>query len=247
MKATIRLKHFFFALIAISALSMSSCVADDPVAPVVKEYGKAMLFHGAPTAAAVDLFLNATKQTATSLTYGLNSGYVQVEAGTTAQKFVTKTATGASIDSLSLKVNKDVGYSFFAYLDNDASKTVRILAATDALTAPAVTKAKVRLIHLISDIPGGVAVDIEAVAPGGVATSRNDFTAVKFKDAKDFVEIAKGKYDIKVKVTGTTNLLLTVPNVDFVEGKIYTLVAHGLAAKVNTDPLAAKVTPINNN
>jgi hypothetical protein len=48
-------------------------------------------------------------------------------------------------------------------------------------------------------------------------------------------------------VTGTTSLLLTVPNVEFLEGKIYTLVAHGLAAKVNTDPLAAKVATINNN
>jgi hypothetical protein len=247
MKATIRFKQFYFALLMLTTLFFTSCQPDDSLPVTPKEYGKAMLFNGNPGGAAVDLLINNTKQTTTSVAYGLNSPYVQVEAGTTTYKFLVKASTGANIDSASLKVNKDVGYSFFSYLDNDANKSIRLLPATDALTAPSAGKAKIRLVHLISDIPGGVAVDVEAVAPGGVATPRNDFTNVKFKDIKDFIEIAKGKYDIKVKLTGTVNLLLTIPNVEFIEGKIYTLVAHGIAAKVNTDPLAAKVTTINNN
>jgi Domain of unknown function (DUF4397) len=248
MKATIRFKHYLLAFLAFSTILLSSsCNGDDPATPTVKEYGKLLLFHGAPGAPAVDLFLNSTKQTTTSLVYGLNSGYVQVEAGTTVNKIQTKTATGVQIDSIGLKVNKDVGYSNYAYVENDAAKSVKVLVSTDVLTLPAATKAKVRLVHLISDIAGNVAVDVETVAPGGVASARNDFTNVKFKDIKDFIEIAKGTYDVKIKLTGTTNLLLTVPNITLAEGKIYTLVAYGLSAKVNTDAQSAKVAIINNN
>jgi hypothetical protein len=236
------------SIFTLSIFFVTSCKPDsDPV--VVKEYGKIMLFNGAVGAAALDLYVNGTKTNATSLAYGTNSPYTQIEAGTAGHKILTKTVTGATIDSVpALKANKDVGYSYYAYKDNDAASTVRVLATTDALTLPAAGKGKVRLVHLISDIPLNGGVDVEAVTPTtGVATSRNDFTNVKFKESRDFIEIAKGTYDLKVKSTGTTNVLFTVPNVTIVEGKITTLVAHGLSVKINTDPQTNKVTIIANN
>jgi Domain of unknown function (DUF4397) len=234
------------SLFTSSLLFITSCTPD-PEPVVAKEYGKIMLFHGAVGAAAVDLYVDGAKTNATSLAYGSNSPYAQIEAGTISHKILTKTVTGATIDSTSLKANKDVGYSYYAYKDIDAASTVRVLATTDALTLPAAGKGKIRLVHLIADIPLNGGVDVEAVAPAGLATSRNDFTNVKFKESRDFVEVAKGTYDLKIKLTGTTNLLLTVPNVVVTEGKITTLVAHGLSAKINTDPQAAKVTVIANN
>lgn len=235
-----------FALFTTSLFVISSCTPDpDPVA--VTEYGKVLLFHGAPGAAAVDLYVDGTKSNATTLSYGSFSPYAQIVAGATTHKLLTKTVTGATIDSVpALKVNKDVGYSYYAYKDNDATGTVRVLTTTDALTAPAAGKAKVRLINLVPDFTKDI--DVEAVATGGVATVRNDFTAVKFKDSRDFIEINKGIYDLKVKQTGSINLAISQPtNVTLVEGKIYTLVVHGLSGKVNTDPLTAKITVINNN
>ena len=105
-----------------------------------------------------------------------------------------------------------------------------------------------RLVQLIPDVPNNVAIDVEAVATGGVATSRNDFTATKFKESKDFIELAKGTYDLKVKYTGTTNLVINNPiSITVVDGKIYTLVLHGLASKLNSDALYAKMTPVPNN
>jgi Domain of unknown function (DUF4397) len=231
------------SLFTLSLYFVTSCTPDtDPV--VVKEYGKVMLFHGAVGAAAVDLYVNGAKSNATSLAYGSNSPYAQIEAGTITHKILTKTVTGATIDSVSLKANKDVGYSYYAYNEPNG---VKVIATTDALTLPAAGKGKVRLVHLISDIPLNGGVDIEAVAPGAAASPRNDFTNVKFKESRDFVEITKGTYDLKVKLTGTTNLILTVPNVTVAEGKITTLVAHGLSNKINTDPQSAKITVIANN
>jgi hypothetical protein len=249
MKATIRLKHFFYAFLALTTFVMTSCVADDPVAPVVKEYGKAMLFHGAPNAPTVDLFVDNTKQTTASLAYGSNSGYIQVEAGATNKKIQTKTSAGVSIDSSSYKINKDVGYSFFAYVD--AAKAVKVLPKSDDLTAPPATKAKVRVVHLIADIGGTGIVDFEAAEVSKPASARNDQTSIKFTDATQFVEMEPGKKDLKFKTAGTSNLLLlntdNLNGFEFKAGKIYTLVIHGSNAKVNTDPLGMRMTVINNN
>jgi Domain of unknown function (DUF4397) len=245
MKNTL-LKSLGLFLLATAGFFITSCNPDDTT-PAVKEYGKVMLVHAAPSAPAVDIYVDATKSNTSTLSYTQNSGYFQVEAGATARKIVTKTVTGATVDSVNIKINKDVGYSYFAYIDNDAPKTARVLAATDNLAAPTAGKGKVRLIHLISDIPGNIAIDVEAVAPGGVSTARNDFTNVKFKDIKDFIEIAKGTYDLKIKQTGTTSVILTVPSVTITDGKIYTLIANGFATKLNTDPQGPKVTTILNN
>jgi Domain of unknown function (DUF4397) len=237
-----------FALVAVSFFTISSCKPDsDPVAPTV--YGKILLFHGAAGAAPVDLFVDGTKSNATSVNYGAASPYAQIVAGTTAHKLVTKTVTGTIIDSVAaLKVNKDVGYSYYAYKDNDATGSVRVITSTDALTAPAAGKAKIRIIQLIPDVAGGDGVDIEVVATGGIATDRNDFTNVKFKESRDFIEIPKGTYDLKVKLKNSINLVISKATpITVAEGKIYTFVAHGLSSKVNTDLLTAVVSKIDNN
>lgn len=236
-----------FSLFVASVFFMSSCTPD-PVVVTPEEYGKVLLFHGAPGSAPVDLFIDGAKSTIASLAYGQFSNYVKTLAGTTVHKLQTKNVTGGIIDSVNLKVNKDVGYSYYVYKDNDATGTIRTITTTDALTAPAAGKAKIRFVNLIPDIPNNIALDIEAVATGGSPTNRNDFTNVKFKDSKDFIEIAKGTYDLKVKQTGTVNLVISAPtNVTLVEGKIYTFVAHGFNSKINSDPQTAKISTVNNN
>ncbi len=245
MKNTL-LQSLGLFLLATAGLFITSCNPDDKT-PTVKEYGKVMLVHAAPSAPAVDILVDGSKSISASLSYTQNSGYFQVEAGTTKRKIVTKTVTGATVDSVNIEIKKDGGYSYFAYIDNDVPKTARVLAATDNLAAPTAGKAKVRLIHLISDIPSNIPIDVEAVTPGAVSTARNDFTNVKFKDVKDFIEIAKGTYDLKIKQTGTTTVILTVPSVTITEAKIYTLIANGFATKSATDPQGPKVTTILNN
>lgn len=234
-------------LFIVSALFMSSCEPDTPE-PTVKEYGKVMLVHAAAGVSTLDLFIDGVKKNTAPIAYKSNSTYQQVEAGALNHQIMSKySATGAKLDSVGLRVNKDVGYSYYSYVDNDANKTVRVFASTENLAAPAAGKSKVRLVHLIPDVPANIAIDVEAVTPGSIPSSRNDFTNVTFKSLKDFVEITKGTYDIKIKQTGTTNVLLTIENVTLTEGKIYTFVAHGFATKLNTDPAGPTVTVVANN
>lgn len=234
-------------LLAATTLFITSCTPDE-TEPTVKEYGKVMLVHTAAGVPATDLYIDGAKKNTDSIQYKSTSGYKEVEAGALNHQIITRfSKTNSRIDSVGLKVNKDVGYSYYLYVDNDANKSTRIFASTESLALPAAGKAKVRLLHLIPDIPGNIAVDVEAVAPGGIASNRNDFTNVSFKSIKDFVEIAKGTYDFKIKQTGTTSILLTIPNVTITEGKIYTLVAHGFATKLNTAPDGPAVTVVANN
>ncbi|MBL7816808.1 MAG: DUF4397 domain-containing protein [Saprospiraceae bacterium] len=219
--------------LASAALFFSSCQPDTEEPVVVKEYGKIQVFHAAVDARAIDFQVDGSKINADSIVYGKGTNYYEALL-TTGKKTVFKVVSsksGAVVSTDSLALNTtDVGYSVFVYQDKDAAKTVRTLYGPDNLLAPAAGKAKVRLVHLIPDV--NVNIDVEAVAPGGVATINSQFPNVPFPKISDFVELTNGTYDLKFKISGQTNVLFTVPNVVVESGKIYTLVARGLANAV---------------
>lgn len=235
-----------FSLFATSLFLTSSCKKDPTLTEALPEYAKVLLFHGAPSVEGVDLYIDGAKKTSTSLTYGSGSGYVQTDI--TARKLQTKNTKGVAIDSSILSVKKDVSYSYYVYKDNDAIGSIRVIAKTDALTATTAGKAKVRVVHLLPDVENNKAVDVQIEAVGVLPSNRNDFTALKFKEASDFFELPKGTYELHLKFTGEKNLVIKKSmSITIAEGKIYTFVAHGFTSKVITDPQTAKVSFINNN
>lgn len=235
-----------FAFFAASLLLMTSCKKDPTLGSELPEYAKVLLFHGVPSVDGVDVYIDGSKKTSASVTYGKETGYLQT--GTTARKLQTKSVQGTIIDSSTLNVKKDVSYSYYVYKESDGKNNT--IATTDALTAPAAGKTKIRIIHLIPDIANSTPIDIQAVAVGGAPSFANDFTNVKFRDSRDYYEIPKGTYDLKVKYYTTINPVIpyaSTTNITFAEGKIYTLVVHGFKSKSNTDPQAAKLSIIKNN
>lgn len=244
MKTT-NFSKFLALAFAASSLFLTSCGKDEVITtPVEKTYAKVMLFHGATDAAAVNLQFDGVTKNTDSLKYGSATAYNQAEL--TGKKIaigVTSAKSGAKVYVDSALMNKDIGYSYFVYQENDAAKTVAVIKAVDDLTLPAAGKGRLRLVHLIPDIQ--VAVDVQLVAPGGAATAANNFTNVKFKDILNFVDVAPGTYDVKVKLSGTTQVLLTAANVVIADGKLYTYVARGYANAIT--PRGAVVTVINNN
>lgn len=231
--------------LATAALFLTSCKPDETTPTVVKEYGKIQVFHAAVDAPAIDFQVNGKKINIDSIIYSKGTAYYETEltAGkkTSFKVLTAKTSQSISLDSLQLN-SKDVGYSVFIYQDKDAAKTIRTLYGPDNLLAPAAGKAKVRLVHLIPD--ANVNIDVEAVAPGAVATTNSQFSNISFPNLANYIELAKGTYDFKIKISGTTNLLFSVPNVTFEEGKIYTFVARGLVNAVA--PRGAAVSIITN-
>ena len=244
MKTT-NFSKFLALAFAAASLLLTSCGADPAVVtPVVKEYAKVMLVHAATDAAAVNLQVDgATK--GDSVKYGTATAYNQVEL--TGKKIVVSALgakSGAKIAVDSLLMNKDIGYSYFVYQENDAAKTVSMIKSVDNLASPVAGKGRLRLVHLIPDLQVGV--DVELVATNGSATNRSDFSNVKFKDIANFIDVAAGTYDVKVKLTGTTQLLITSPiSITIADGKLYTVVARGYANSVA--PRGGTLSVINNN
>ena len=165
-----------------------------------------MLFHGATDASAINLVIDGVTKNTDSLKYGIATAYNQVElTGKRIPISATYAKNGTKIGLDSALMNKNVGYSYFVYQENDAAKTVAMIKAVDDLTLPAAGKGRIRFVHLIPDAQ--VDIDVQLVAPGGVATTVSNFTKVKFKDILNFIDVAPGTYDVKVKLTGTTQLL----------------------------------------
>ena len=242
---TMNFSKFLALAFAASSLFLTSCAKDDTTpTPVVKEYAKVMLFHGATDAAAINLVIDGVTKNTDSLKYGSATAYNQVElTGKRIPIASTYAKSGTKIGLDSALMNKNVGYSYFVYQENDAAKTVAMIKAVDDLTLPAAGKGRIRFVHLIPDAQ--VDIDVQLVAPGGVATTVNNFTKVKFKDILNFIDVAPGTYDIKVKLTGTTQLLLSAANIVIADGKLYTYIARGYANAIA--PRGAVITVINNN
>jgi Domain of unknown function (DUF4397) len=240
-----KISKFLALAFAATSLLLTSCGKDTVTpTPVVKEYAKVMLVHAATDAAAVNLQIDGVTK-GDSVKYGTATAYNQVEL--TGKKIVVGALgakTGAKIAVDSLLMNKDIGYSYFVYQENDAAKTVNMIKSVDNLALPVAGKGRLRLVHLIPDLQVGV--DIELVATNGSATTRSDFSNVKFKDIANFIDVAAGTYDVKVKLTGTTQLLITAPiSITIADGKLYTVVARGYANSVA--PRGGTLSVINNN
>ena len=221
--------------IVLTALLFSNCkkTVDEPL--VVKTYGKIQVYNAAVDAPAIDFQVDGKKLNTDSLAYPKGIFYQDAEL-TTGKKNIykimaAKSNQAISIDSLTMNTT-DVGYSVFVYQDKDAAKTIRSFYSPDNLLAPPAGKAKVRLVQLISDF--NVNVDVQAVAPGGAATTASDFQNVSFPKVTDFINLAKGTYDLKFKISGQTTAPVTITGVIIEEGKIYTLIARGLSNVATT-------------
>ncbi|MPM72935.1 hypothetical protein SDC9_119911 [bioreactor metagenome] len=89
----------------------------------------------------------------------------------------------------------------------------------------------IKFAHLSPNAP---AVDI--ALPDGTKL----FTNIKYKQYTDYINAAPGNYTLLVKPTGTDQVALTVPNVNLLPGKIYTVYAVGLLGE--TPPLDAIIS-----
>jgi hypothetical protein len=222
-------------MLAVTTLLTTAC--KDTTEPIVtpKVYAKAQFVHVAPEAPGVIVSVDGKTINTDSLRYlqvlrTSDSAYLDVDVTAAGKRVIKWDSKTGNILTDSFALNKDVNYSIFAYTDTVTAKT-RNLLASDNLAAPTTGKVKLRVAHFISD--ANFDCDIEAVAVNQAASLRNDFSALKFKNVTDFIEISAGTYDFKVKLKGTSNVLLTVPAVKLDADKIYTMVARGYLYKAN--------------
>lgn len=219
---------------------------EDGVGPIdlvqKSQTAEIILVHASPDAPPVDVLVNGTKATTTPLAFPNSLGYLAVPVGSGNPTFalqVPNTMTVISVPANALPTLV-AGKKYTVFVTGELTKgTLDFKAVEDVFTVNA-AKPTIRFAHMSPDAP---AVDILLEVPGQGDYPVPNLQNVKFKDVTGFVEGLAGTFPVKVRVTGTSTIALTVPSFTFTNGKVITIFANGLAA--GTPALSAGV--INHN
>ncbi|WP_416826053.1 DUF4397 domain-containing protein [Ectobacillus polymachus] len=181
------------------------------------QQAKLRVLHAAPDASAVDMYING-QQILQNISYKQISNYLSIPQGQ--YRFdVYKTGTNTSpIYSSLIPVMNNKVYTITAV--GDVSK-FQLLSFIDNTFLP-YGDAKIRFAHLSPDTS---AVDV-AFKNGDVL-----FANVSFKQFTEFLQVTPGTADIEVRLAGTKDIILTVPNMKIKPNIMYTIYAVGFASK----------------
>lgn len=217
----------FAALALLAFIPLAGCGKDDPNPVSPTPQARVMAVHASPDAPAVDLLVDGVEVGA-DLAYPNNTGYLTVGAGTRNVKVNVANSTTTVIDA-NLPVSAGRDYSVFA---KGAVSSIGALVLADDLTPPATGKAHVRFVHLSPDAP---AVDV-AVTGGAVV-----FADRAFEEYTAFTPFDAGTYDLEVRPTGSSSVVLALPGITLQAGKIYTVFAKGFAGGSGAQALGAQI------
>lgn len=176
------------------------------------------IVHASPDAPAVDVYVDGTVALE-GLEFGQASGWVALPAG---DHNVQVTATGEAPDTavIDADLTLDAGVAYQVAATGVLAEISAQVYVTD-LSEPAVDMARVRVLHTSPDAP---AVDI-AVAGGDVLIGE-----LEFPNASDALEVPAGPYDLEVRPSGTMDVALDLPGVEFEAGMVYDIYAIGQLA-----------------
>lgn len=187
-----------------------------------------MVVHASPDESnGVDLLVDGAVAGA-GLTFTNNTGYLEALAGQRNIK-VNATGTMTSVIDTSAVFDADMNYTVFAA---DIVANIVAVVIEDDLTAPASGKAHVRFVHLSPNAP---TVDI-TLDDGTVV-----FDNTAFKGYTPFTPLDAGTYPLEVRDETATTTVLSLGNVTFEDGMIYTVFARGLAGGTGDQALGATI------
>jgi hypothetical protein len=227
-------KSMFTAVLAVilgmfCMLGLTACKDDttNSVTPPTTATSKVLVVHASPNAPAVDLLVD-NAIAGTNLAFPNATAYLTVNAGTRNVK-VNVTGTSTTVINANLPLTANARYSVFAI---DSVSKISALVVVDTLTTPASGKAHIRFFHLSPNAP---AVDV-ALQGGGVLIGNKSF-----KDYTSFIPLNAGTYNLEVRLAGTSTVVLPLPGITLVAGKIYTVFAKGFVGGTAAQALGAGI------
>jgi len=180
--------------------------------------GYVRVMHAVPDAPNVDIYAD-DNMIVKNLAYGEYTDYLSLPEGTyRISLYVTGTTNNPVIANM-LTVNKDVELTVAAV---GTLSEIAFLAIMDADVPAVMGNAMIRFIHLSPNAP---AVDI--TLPNGTVI----FSNVSFKQITPYINVAPMNYTLQVRVAGTSDVVLTVPDVDLEGDEFYSIYAIGLVGK----------------
>ncbi len=179
--------------------------------------GYVRVIHTVPDAPNVDIYAN-DRQIANNLAYGDYTDYIPIPEGIYQISLYAAGMHDSPVLSNMLEVSNDaITVAAVGYLSD-----IGFLAIIDANAMKQRGKAMIRFLHLSPNAP---AVDI--TLPDGTVIFNN----VSFEHITPYIYVDPMNYTLQVRVAGTSNVVLTVPNVNLDADKYYTVYAIGLVGE----------------
>ena len=182
--------------------------------------GYVRVLHAVPDAPNVDIYANGNL-IVSDLAYSENTEYLPVPEGTYRISVYPAGSSNSPVISNMLTIDRG---SMITMAAAGMLENIGLLAIHDANTAMRPGKSIIRFLHLAPDAP---AVDI--TLPNGTVI----FSNVSFKQITPYIDVAPMNYTLQVRVAGTSDVVLTIPDVDLSSDEYYTAYAIGL---VEDDP-----------
>jgi hypothetical protein len=205
-----------YGVAALAATALLLGCSDDKTGPSAS--AQVRIVHGSPDAPAVDVLVD-DKVVLTGVAYKGASGYLAVPSGTRNFK-VNAAGTSTTVINANAAVSADANYTIIA---TNLLASIEPLVLVDDLTDPAGGKIKLRLVH---GAPNVGQVDIYITAPGAdLAAATPTLSAVPFKTASAYLEVAAGNYQVRITPTGTKTVAIDTGALTLAAGQIRTAIA----------------------
>ncbi len=214
---------FAFALITCLLSCKTNTPADTPL-------GNAhiLMVNAAPGNASINLYYTGNKINTIPLVYGNTTGYRNLISGSREIQ-VKANLTNKLLTVSALRLKQDSSYTVFVY---EANNTVTTAVSYDDLSKPSVGNAKIRLVNLT----GGLSSADLYITSGPQLSSSISFGSIGI-----YQELKAGTYNFDLRLHGSNNLLINIPNVRLDNGKIYTIWTGGSVKGSGSNTLATQI------
>jgi hypothetical protein len=209
-------------VVALFVLTGASCrdegdEMDVPVALV-------SLYHGSPDAPDLDIEVDDRDINFYPFEFADYTGYLRFYTGERNLKFGPYAASNIAIDT-TVTFERNNAYSVLVV---DEYENAGIVVLLDNSATPAEGKAKVRVIHISPDAPP---LDF---AEGDSPTTLLD--NLSFREASDFMEVDAREYDFQVRTSSSSEVVLTLPDINLQPRYYYTVIIRGYATPPGGNP-----------
>lgn len=224
-----------FLCFSLIMMTMAGCKDDDDdITPVPEPDSVAYvsLYHVSPDAPPLAIRVDDNRINFNPFEYTEHTGYLRFYTG---ERNLLFTPFDASNTLLQTNVNleDDMLYSVFV---TGTANDLEALVTEDEIPEADAGNSLVRVVHASPDAP---AVDLSTTGDEPL------FSDVAYRNASEFTEIPAGSTSFEITAMGGDEVIATVDNVNFLPGRVYTLLIRGYQNPPagNTNALSIQIVP----
>lgn len=221
------LKPIGLSIFYLLLLAFSSC-KDSTVTDTSLGNSRVLVVNSLVSSSAIDLYWTGNKLNTSALAYGSSTGYKNMTSGIRPIQ-IKVNGSNKLLGTDTIHVVRDSSYTYFIYQSNNRTDAV---LAEDDLSIPSSGNAKVKFANMSAGLLSAdlVITDGPAIASG-----------IGYGNIGSYAELKAGTYNLYLRMKGTTVSVYSIPNINLVSGKIYTIWCGGALNGTGSTALSAQV------